>query len=388
MERIRKFLRSSKNEFLYHCSLKSILDRLKPDGYFPESLTGAYEGMFPRTSAPLIFLLLEHGAYDKAQANLDFIFRSMEENEMERVPHVIGPSRINEKDPCFRDRDQIDGQAHVILAWARLVLAMGPNDFERKTYALIKRLTDRMSDAPYIRRAYDAKPYESALNGLVRNGCLEHSREERYWDTFDILTQTFVCAALEEMIRLAECRGDFDSAKKWQLRLSALNQAVHTLMVRSVDGMPVYLEMRLPNGDSGTPFDGFSWLNLAPVAAGWKGVDNLILKNTIVKYAEKACFVWEGFHITGMEYKPVIRKVILGKALAWELLYNFKENNLERTGELLHLLETVNPEGPYLEFAFFQPNNSWKIKDPGNGEQCVWMTWVIGLLRKAAGLPL
>ena len=57
-ESIKEKLSSEFFENLYSKTYYSLLDRMDEDGYLPESLTGAYQGMFPRTTGALTLLLI------------------------------------------------------------------------------------------------------------------------------------------------------------------------------------------------------------------------------------------------------------------------------------------------------------------------------------------
>ncbi len=159
----------------------------------------------------------------------------------------------------YCDWDQIDGQAHVIMAWARLALLRGQTDFEEQTYPLLAKLMDRTSDQPYFMWG---RGHEISLN-LIQNISFEHSREGRYWHTWDLLTQCVVGASLETMIQIAERRGDSKHSLRWQDRLQVLKKGIDKNLTRIVEGKKVYLEMRLPNSAGGVPYTGMSWVNFA-----------------------------------------------------------------------------------------------------------------------------
>ena len=61
------------------------------NGYFPESMTGAYPGMFPRTVGALARLFTLTGELDTLEHCVEYVFQSMEDAMLDRVPHVIGP---------------------------------------------------------------------------------------------------------------------------------------------------------------------------------------------------------------------------------------------------------------------------------------------------------
>ena len=553
MDDVRTRLSSPFHQGLYSRTYRDILRRVEPSGYYQESLTGAYAGMFPRTVGGLTSLFLETGELGKAEAILGYVLRAIEVNGMERVPHVIdrerrqrdpvgdagslaqtqhtialyrldqperfggcqeftaprepvraielwlngyqcegtvtleiaatlaGPAvarakvdgklltpggdwvrfefapaaklgagkhyvarasfsgkgvpawfglehatgrtigaahgrdeqikpgwleipvhaaafagdtgalRHVEREvlPILDDADQIDGQAHVIVSWARLAVRRGPTPFEDRTYPLVAKLMDRSTDWPYLTPYFANLPIAACMTGLVRNVCLEHSRDGRFWDTFDILTQSFICAALKDMARVAERRGDGAHALRWRGRLQGLQSAIAARMTRQLDGKTVYLEMRLPDGGGGVPFGGLGWLNLGPVAAQWEGVDRDVLRNTVAAYRKRAMFEAGGATAIATDWWPdrPLEKTVIGKGVGWEMAYSLREKEPERICQLLDAVEAINETPLYMESAGLGADGKWHAGDPGNGEQCSWWCWGMARARKAAGLP-
>ena len=287
--------------------------------------------------------------------------------------------------PIISRMDQIDGQAHVIMAWARLALTRGHTDFEDRTWPVVAKLMDRTSDWPYI-----LGPGTSICHlGLVRNVCLEHSREGRYWDTYDILTQSFAGAALESMAAVARRRGDGVHANRWENRLTSLKSSIDKSMTRDLDGKKVYLEMRFPNAYAGIPFEGLGWVNLAPVAAQWEGLDHQVLVNTIQALRARDMNEWHGLKWLGTDWTPGVgsSSQVIGKGVGWEIDFCRKEGEYGRILEWLDFVQAVNSADIYLEAANYNAaQDKWILQDPGNGEQTTWWCWAIARLRKQAGL--
>lgn len=540
-EQIKARLTSDFHQNLYRQTYQSLLRRVEPDGFFQESVTGAYLGMYPRTVGALVSLFLETGELERSERLLDCVLKATEANRMERIPHVFdrshtewdpvpgrslvqpgkgewtfrlrqdwggsqhfkapaGPIKAaefylavkgttatltltirkeNESAPLATARvqsarmpngrrwvrfdferpvtlsegapyvlrldsdgkegqtvygapvgadprigavsihhvgaqpgwtdqpalaaafaldtgrlthvarplvypvlssvDQVDGQAHVIMAWARLAQRRGATAFEERTYPLVAKLMDRTSDEPYV----------SPIVHLVRNNALEHSRETRFWDAYDLLTQSFVGAALEAMADVARRRGDGPHTALWRERLGHLRQAMAAKLVRRVDGRTVYLEMLLPDSNQGVPYLGMSWVNLSPVAAQWEGLGCQVLRDTVAQYRKSGLVQIGGLTILGFETyadKPPAKEV-LGKALGWELDYARQEGEGERMAQILDFLQAVNDNPLIMEGAFFE-GGRWTLKDPGNGEQAGWYCWAMARLRKAMGLPV
>jgi hypothetical protein len=290
--------------------------------------------------------------------------------------------------PLYGAEDQIDGQAHIPMVWARLALRRGPTPFEQRTYPAVAKLMDRSSDWPYLTPYYPNSPLFLVATGLVRNVCFEHSRDGRFWDTFDILTQSFVCAALTDMARVAERRGDAVRAVRWHNRLNSLQAAIRARMTRELDGKTVYLEMRLPDGGGGVPFGGLGWVNLSPVAAQWEGVDKDILANTVAAYRKRALFDAGGLTALATDWWPdrPLEKTVIGKGVGWEMVYSLDHGEWDRICQWLDFVAAVNSKPIYMESCGLNAEGKWNVGDPGNGEQCSWWCWGMAKVRKAVGL--
>src|SRR5581483_5991602 len=92
---------------------------------------------------------------------------------LNRVPHYVQTNGRPEM------TDQIDGQAAIILGWALYARTAHDPSFVASTYTQVASLMDASLSPPYFTPSF----------GLVRNLKLEHYREERFWDTYDMLTQ-------------------------------------------------------------------------------------------------------------------------------------------------------------------------------------------------------
>lgn len=544
---VRARLTSPAIEGLYSRTYRSIVDRVEPDGFFQESLTGAYAGMFPRTVGGLVSLFMETGRVDLARRTIEAVLRTTEANGMTRAPHVMGrksrdsapipgseplvatahpialyrldsgfagaarlaatgspilaveawitashkgaqltctlvsalddtrplaraTTRVGDRleaggwvrfrfarratpargsivylrisssgtDPCawwgtagaagqpmaggyghdpapahwidcpdhvpayavdtgrlrhtrgtaypvISRSDQADGNFHVLASWARVTLSGEREPWEDRSYAQVARLVDFATDWPYV-----APMVPRIWPGLVRNVCLEHSREGRYWDCWDLLTQSWACQTLRLMEQVARRRGDGDHALSWQDRRICIERAVRERLTMEVDGRLVYAEMRLPDGGEGRLFEGLSWVNLSPVQAQWEGADPAILRATIETYRSKAALRWKDLTVTGTEWlpgKPVTQQVI-GKGVGWDLAYSAQTGDWATASNWLAFVERANSAQVYAEAFNFGADGAVVMQDPGNGEQVSWWCWGMARLRKAVGLPV
>lgn len=393
LETVKKKLDSPFHRELLGKTYESIRSRVEPDGYFPESLTGKYPGMFPRVSAPLVRIFLDTGDPELAERIVSYCIQGMLDNDMERIPHVIGPRADSNAIPLVDGDDQIDGQAHLILGWALLAQHRGRTPYEDISYPIVAKLLDRSTTEPYLSENTGWRIH----SGLVRNINLEHSRDGQFWDTYDFLTQSFVASALENTIPIAARRGDTQHAHLWTERLAFLNKNIAENMTRDFEGKRIYLEMVLPTGGEPKPFPGIGWLNLAPIPSGWKSVDATLFKNTIDAWHRVAQIEWDGPKVTSSDWLPEGQKdrfgkqqsdQIIGKVLGWEMLYCLRAGEYARICDALDFLERINTHELLSEaFTYDAVTREWRQHDPGNGEQACWWTWCMTVMRNEVGLP-
>lgn len=400
---IEKMLRSEYFERLYSNTYYSLVDRMDDDGYLQESLTGAYEGMFPRTTGALVLLYLESGRLNEAQQNIQFVLDAITDNGMERIPRIIG--KADGRKIVIDDQHQIDGQAHVVLAWARLASNRGHTPFEDRTWAQISAIMNRTCDRTAFQYGNIKEPTRPSL---VKNIDFEHSKEVRAWDVWDLLTQSFVGASLEEMSKIADRRGEHSLATTWRSKIELLKEGINTNLITTYYGIPTYVEMLQQTPSGHTPYCGLGWVTISPVAAGWEGADRQILRNTVAVMNTQLLK-----HGNGVAWMPTdgypdgkFSNEIIGKGMGWEIDFARTEGDFRRIGQILHLIQTVNGnhklflEGAWLgepirrwadvmktdaDYAQMQ-DWSWQIKDAGNGEQTAWWCWAMCRLRKSVGM--
>jgi len=398
---IKTTLQSPYFEKLYSNTYYSLLDRMGKDGFLPESLTGAYEGMYCRTTGAMVSLLIETGRLKEAELNIKCVLDATAQNDMERIPHVIGIK--DNKYTIISDEHQIDGQAHVLLAWARLALKQGHTDFEDKTWPLVSAIMKRTCDRTFFQHGW-----WSVEPGLVRNISFEHSREGRRWDVWDLLTQSFVGAALNDMAAVAERRGDTKLAADWRKKIEILQQGIRKNLTTVRNSDTTYLEMRLPDSNGGIPYLGMGWVTLSPVAAQWEGLNHQVMRNTVKAMQQGMLKKTNGLAWMPTDSYPdeTVSNEIIGKGQAWEMEFARTEKDYNRIKEILDLIKIVNaPKPVYMEGGWLDGgghkqsekisdtdiaamNNAvWKTKDAGNGEQCAWWCWAMARLRVAVGLP-
>ena len=364
----------------------SINNRLAKNGFFPESLEGTYGGMFPRTVGALARLWSVTGDWERLASVVKYVFQARKDNAFERIPHVVGEMDESGKIPINCGVDQIDGAASIIFAWT--ILAEHDLGLAEKaaTFAEVTTITDRSTDAPYLSTctSWRIEP------GLVLNTHLEHSREWNYWHAYDFLSQAFVGSALERMIRLASLTRRKEEESRWRERHEFLRTQLKTSMKRALpDGREIYAEMLLPTGREPLVFDGVSWLNLASFASGWTGLEKNVLYQTVEYWRDVAQIQWGGPRLTACEWTPTEGHTnhTYGKMVGWDLLAAIEMGATDIAIGILDFLEKVNTTELYAEIFRYDPQRRcWDLRDAGNGEQAVWLTWALMKTRALLGL--
>lgn len=267
--------------------------------------------------------------------------------------------------------DQPDGNYMLILAWARFVREAAPNaTFIQQTYPTIQKFANYYLDTP---------GYMNEELKLMRNPATEHTRSGRYWEAYDLITNVFASQALHELASLAQQQGDSENAQKWTAAAEQLAAGVHDHLVADVDGQKVYAELIAIDEDNKF-YPGFSWINLAPVAAQWYAADAELLHHTYKAYQRYGSSSYDGHvmldacvDIPGISSNTCSYKHVIGKGLAWELKYNAEIGDLEKVEEIMAFIDTHEKNLMYPE--------TWTISgeqaDPGNQEQTSWMVYML-----------
>lgn len=373
---LRSLLEDSHVADIYRVSFSSVFDRVQSNGFFQESLTGRYRGEYMRSIGALACLASEVGELSAAGRALRFVTDVMQKKNLSAVPFTMSADG-----ETVNTVDELDGRAHFVLGWALYIRQSGDTAYLEETYPLIKRETDAFCSDAYF--------YEQW--GLMRNRRFTHTRlrgGSDYHDAFDLLTNSFVASALEQMIALAEENGYAADAALWKDTLLKLKNGIAQNLTRTVNGKTVYLELRDFDNGKGTPEYGVSWVCLSPFAAGYSGLDEDILAST-VEYVRE--ILWktadEGGYLTvESSADGKVQNWMLGKSVGWDLAAACRAGDEEHIVDTLRFFNASHRETLYMEKM--QPSgDSWRLIDCGNGEQVIWFLWGMAQVRQLAGLP-
>lgn len=265
---------------------------------------------------------------------------------------------------------QIDGNYMLIHAWTQLVNGCKDNEenqeFIKKSYPIIKRFANYYLDHGYISDEYK----------LMRNDSFEHSREGRYWKSYDLITNVFASQALYELSLLAKDFSDDELSKKWLDASSILTAGINENLVTEVDDVKIYAE--LYDIDNNMKFvKGMSWVNWAPMAAQWYAMDTTIMQNTYDIYRKYNSQDYDGYQMLDVVYDFDSNQHgnhIIGKGLAWEIMFNKVKGDNDQLNYLSNfILDHSTIGGVYPET--YQPNGHFS--DVGNQEHASWQHYAM-----------
>lgn len=393
-QEVLELLNSEKIKKLYANTYHSLKGRLDENGYLEESyVPGRYPGDFTRSSAAFALLMAETGEPQLAERALRFVLDTMRRRCLTRPPHVMGNwSRGKDGSDC-QELDmvnQLDGTAHLLLAYGVLAFSCGRKGLIRDYWEYLSWVMDFHTEQPYF-FANEICNFPVAKLHLFLNTSFEHSREERYWCCFDLLTQSFMGAALEKFISLANQLGQTERANRWSTRLGWLKEGIAKNLTVSVDGKTCYAEMRLPDGNDGVLFNGMGWVSLSPIAAGWEALPERIMDNTVEALRRR---LWRPDPMGGNLYyldkdtlpenRPCFETI--GKGVGWDMEYSRRRRDYAHIRDQLVFLKNRHAADVYGECMYFR-DGQWQSRDNGNGEQCIWWCWAMARLREDLGLP-
>lgn len=215
------------------------------------------------------------------------------------------------------------------------------------------------------------------VNGLICNPMYEHTRNGRYWNCYDLMTNMFASEASHKMSQLALLLSDKENEAYFSLMATALAESIHENLVYQMDGVKIYTEM-IALDEGGRIVPGFSFVSLAPVACDWYAADSTIVSNTYAMYRK---YGTERYHnrydmlvacreLDDGRWHELYYNHVIGKGLAWEIYYLWKTEQNERLQQMLDFMDTYSRD-VYPEVW----DRSGNISDSANQEQASWLLY-------------
>ena len=336
--------------------------------------------------------------------------------------------------------DQVDGTAHLILAYARYVSAAKDDALAKEYFPLMKRFL-----STYVGVSSGTlSAYVNLTLGLIWNPGFEGPGASNY----NLLTNLFIVEALRVMAPRAQAAGEAETAAHWKdLRLKLLagteanlTTSVGTCCDQSLGGCSlttcctrVYAQYR-DHSDNAALNTELTWVNYSPVAAAFLamagdvspqevGLNLTLMANTLAAVRANGSFEWGASRgdaqttstlpLTMALTSPYDFAVIV-KGLGWELAFatfSYHKPQLgsvpdyQRLTAIYRWLGAVAGEVPVRvdckgspctanssqmlgESYFYQPylKQQWYFGDIGNAEQTAWFLFGNAIARRTLGL--
>lgn len=288
------------------------------------------------------------------------------------------------------DARQIDGNYMVVYAWVQLYKAVyGEGTYDQwfvDSYPLIEKLCN------YFLKVQNT--FNDDLN-LIYNPHFEHTRNTQYHKGYDLITNVFASQSLYEMSRIAADMGDAENSEFWADMDRKLVSGIEDTLICEFDGKTIYAEMlgqMVHENGQDYYIKGFSWVNLAPIAADWHAADVEILQNTMEKYRKFGTVDYNGYGMldaciflkeddSGLDLTKGtngLSRHVIGKGWSWALMFSDQQEDYAYLQELLEFSLAHRPEsGVYTEnWTQMQPGVI-SYSDPGNQEHASWQLYAM-----------
>ena len=208
------------------------------------------------------------------------------------------------------------------------------------------------------------------------NPALEHSRDIRYWCSYDMLTNVYASQIWHEL-SLYFAKSNPEKAKIWSNVADSIAEAVHKHLVWEIDGATAYAELiDVEHGNVMVP--GFSWVTIAPMSCDWYAADPENLEHTYKCYLKYgACDYYDKYRMldvcsTYNGTELATGDHVIGKGLAWEIMYCKKMGYEDRLATLIAFIEEGSDD-------MYRENWSYKGGEPdtANQEQVGWLLYAM-----------
>lgn len=263
--------------------------------------------------------------------------------------------------------DTIFALAHAWIAYAKAA----PNTqedaaFIAESYPIVKSYVEAFITDGYINE--DLK--------LIRTDFLEHSREGRKWKSYDLITNVYGSQVFHEFAEFDSALGNAEEAARWAALAEKLREGINETLTTEVGGKRIYAELIDLDHDD-TYIQGMSWVNLAPIAAGWYGMDVQLMKNTFEVYRELATVSYGGIPMLDACYNMITHGYgnhVIGKGYSWELMFSAATGDTDRVGVMTEFMLMNSPASNMYPESWWYPN---RFSDVGNQEHSSWIAYAM-----------
>lgn len=268
------------------------------------------------------------------------------------------------------DHIQPDAIYHLAYAWT--LYANGAPDTEENR----KFIEESMPIVLKYANEYLKPSYYNSERNLIKNPFFEHSREGRKWVSYDLLTNVFASQVYYNFSKVAEKLGLNENSAKYMETATALQKGINENFVAEADGKKIYAELYdIEHSDKFIL--GMSWVNIAPCAVNWFGIDNEIISNTFEYYRKHATLTFGGFSMLDACYdldRNTSGNHIIGKGFSWELMYYASIGDTDRLSFMTDFLTALSSPKRVFTESWHLPYN---FSDVGNQEHASWQAYAM-----------
>ena len=120
-----------------------------------------------------------------------------------------------------------------------------------------------------------------------------------------------------------------------------------------------------------------SWVNLAPIAAGWYGMDERIMRDTFAAYREIASVSYGAYPMLDACYYMDTGRYgnhVIGKGYSWELMFSAAVGDTARVDEMTEFMLMNSPASNMYPESWWYPD---RFSDVGNQEHSSWIAYAM-----------
>ncbi len=250
--------------------------------------------------------------------------------------------------------------------------------------AYANKAPDTPEDNAFIEESWPIiKKYVSAFIGdsyinpdlkLIKTDYLEHTRDYRKWKCYDLITNSYASQVFYEFSQFAADLGATEEAAEWNRLSLVIKEGINENLTTEIDGKRIYAEM-IAIDEGNKYYQGMSWVNLGPIAAGWYGLDVEMMKRTLEVYANYASVNYGDIRMLDACYNMFTGDYadhVIGKGYSWELMFSAAVGNAERLDEMVEFMLMNSPANNMYPESWWYPD---KFSDVGNQEHSSWLSF-------------
>ena len=263
--------------------------------------------------------------------------------------------------------DTIFALAHAWIAYANAAPDT-PEDaaFIAESYPIVKKYVSAFVNSDFISDELD----------LIHTDFLEHTREGRKWKAYDLITNVYGSQVFHEFAQFDTKLGNAEEAARWEALAERIRGGIYTTLTTELNGRRIYAEL-IDTEHEDEYLQGLSWVNLAPIAAGWYALDEQMMKDTLAVYRQIASVSYGGISMLDACYYMKNGRYanhVIGKGYSWELMFSAATGDTDRVDTMTEFMLMNSPASNMYPESWWYPN---RFSDVGNQEHSSWIAYAM-----------